>query len=65
MVKFLKGSFTINSFEQYNRENNKRSERDDYKYENEKEIKEKCKIIINNEIIPFSYFYKFKKLINK
>ena len=27
---------------------------------NEKEIKENCKIRINNEIIPFSFFYKFK-----
>ena len=30
------------------------------KYNNEKEIKEICEIKINNEIIPFSYFYKFK-----
>ena len=28
--------------------------------ENEKEIKENCEIRINDEIIPFSYFYKFK-----
>ena len=27
---------------------------------NEKEIKENCEIKINNEIIPISYFYKFK-----
>ena len=27
---------------------------------NEKEIKENCEIKINNEIIPFSYFHKFK-----
>jgi len=52
----------INSFEQYKRENKWRKDKeDDYKYENEKEIKENCKIKINNEIIPFNYFYKFNK----
>ena len=30
-------------------------------YENEKEIKENCEIKINDEIIPFCYFYKFNK----
>ena len=30
-------------------------------YENEKEIKEKCEIKINNKKIPFSYFHKFDK----
>ena len=29
--------------------------------ENEEEIKENCKIKINDKIIPFSYFYKFDK----
>ena len=29
--------------------------------ENEKEIKDNIKIYIDNNIIPFSYFYKFKK----
>ena len=35
----------------------------DYKkeWENEKEIKENCEIRINDIIIPFSYFCKFKK----
>ena len=35
---------------------------DEFKEEycNEKEIKDNCEIRINNEIIPFSYFYKFK-----
>ena len=46
----------INSYEDYNR---------DFElydtYKNEKEIKEKCEIKINNEKILFSYFYKFKK----
>ena len=35
-----------------------KNKKDDYKYENEKEIKEKCKIKINNKKIPFSYFHK-------
>ena len=49
----------INSYEQATRE---------YKYieykkenENEKEIKDNCEIIINDELIPFSYFHKFNK----
>ena len=35
--------------------------------ENEKEIKENCEIRINDEIIPFSYFYKLiqKLFFNK
>ena len=52
----------INSFEQFKRENNRKNEEDDYKYENEKEIKEKCKIKIDNIIVPFNYFYKFNKI---
>ena len=31
-----------------------------YKSEKEQELKEKCKIKINNKIVPFNYFYKFK-----
>ena len=43
----------INSYEQSNRE---------YKFKkNEKEIKDNCKIRINDELIPFSYFHKFNK----
>ena len=30
-------------------------------YENEKEIKDKCKIKINEENIDFNYLYKFKE----
>ena len=30
-------------------------------YENENEIKDNCQIRINDELIPFSYFYTFKK----
>jgi len=52
----------INSFEEYKREWKIKDKEDDYKYENEKEIKENCKIKINNEIIPFNYFYKFNKI---
>ena len=49
----------INSYEQATREDKF------YEYkkenENEKEIKDNCKIIINDELIPFSYFHKFNK----
>ena len=47
----------INSYEQSNRED----KYIEYKKENEneKEIKDNCKIRINNELIPFSYFHKF------
>ena len=49
----------INSYEQATREN----KYIDYKKENEneKEIKDNCEIRINNELIPFSYFYVFNK----
>ena len=46
----------INSYEEDRRSENWEIE-DEYK--NEDEIK-KCEIKINNEIIPFNYFYKFK-----
>ena len=52
----------INSFEQCKRELNWKDNKDDYKYENEKEIKENCIIKINNIIIPFDYFHKFNKI---
>ena len=48
----------INSYENYIRENNFKFEKE---YENEKEIKDNCEIIINDELIPFSYFHKFNK----
>ena len=51
----------INSFEEYKRINFLDNDKDDYKYKNEKEIKENCIIKINNNIIPFNYFYKFKE----
>ena len=51
----------LNSFEEYKRINKYDDKEDDYKYENEKEIKKNCIIKINNKIIPFSYLYKFKE----
>ena len=52
----------INSFEECKRIRGWKDKEDDYKYENEKEIKENCKIKIdNNNIIPFNYYYEFKK----
>ena len=52
----------INTFEEYKRFHEwDFDEKDDYKYVNEKEIKENCIIKINNKIIPFNYFYKFKE----
>ena len=52
----------INSFENWKRENWWRGDReDDYKYENEKEIKENIIIKINGKIIEFTYKYKFKE----
>ena len=55
----------INSFEESKR-NDKYNfinikEKDYYLYENEKEIKENCKIKINNNEINFNYYYKFKE----
>ena len=46
----------INTFEEHKRINDLDDEEDDYKYENEKEIKENCIIKINNKRIPFNYF---------
>ena len=51
----------LNSYEEDKRRNKYNDEKVDFKYENEKEIKENCIIKINNKIIPFNYFYKFKE----
>ena len=51
----------INSFENIKREMEWVDEEYDYKYENEKEIKENIEIKINEKIIEFTYYYKFKK----
>ena len=50
----------INTFEEFKRKY-EWNEEDDYKYVNEKEIKENRIIKINNKIISFNYFYKFKE----
>ena len=50
----------INSYEQYRKEYNIKVDFDKNEYENEEEIK-KCEIRINDEIIPFCYYYKFNK----
>ena len=52
----------INSFENYKRETLfTKDKEDDYKYENEKEIKDNIEIRINGKKIEFSYLYKFNK----
>jgi len=48
----------INSYEKWYKNNKWREFKEEYC--NEKEIKKNIVIAINNEIIPFSYFYKFK-----
>ena len=49
----------INSYEEYQRNNNKNKELDESEL-NEEEIN-KCEIRINKKIIPFNYFYNFEK----
>ena len=49
----------INSFEDSRRDHTWMNDKKEYY--NEKEIKEKCEIIINGKVIPFSYKYKFNK----
>ena len=51
----------INSFEASKKQIYWINGKNYYLYENEKEIKEKCIIKINDKIIPFSYFNKFNK----
>ena len=45
----------INTFEKLKRQNEWGDREDDYKYENEKEIKDNCEIKINNNRIVNSY----------
>ena len=52
----------INSFDHFKRENPHVI--GDCINENEKELKQNCEIKINNILINFSYFYKFKKVEN-
>jgi len=51
----------INSFENNKRIYGYEDKEDDYKHENEKEIKENIEIRINGKKIEFSYKYKFNK----
>ena len=51
----------INSFENYKRIKKLGEKEDDYKYENEKELKENIEIRINGKKIEFSYLYKYNK----
>ena len=51
----------INTFENWKMEIKRKDKEDDYKFENEKEIKDNCIIKINDAIIPFSYYYNFNK----
>ena len=51
----------INSFENVKREKEWEHEDDDWKYSNEKEIKENIEIKINEKIIEFTYYYQFNK----
>ena len=51
----------INSFENFKRLLDLEDGDDDWKYENEKEIKENIEIKINGKIIEFTYYYQFKK----
>ena len=49
----------INSFENFKRETLIGDQEDDWKYNNERELRENIEVKINGKIIPFSYFYKF------
>ena len=52
----------INSYEEYYRHFNNEMTKEDFdKYGNEKELKNNCKIKINNNYIEFNYIYKFKE----
>ena len=52
----------INSFENYKKEKKMKDQENDYEFKNEKEIKEKCQIIINNKKLNFNYYNKFQKV---
>ena len=49
----------INSFENFKRETNLSEQEDDWKFNNEKELRENIEIKINGKTMPFSYSYKF------
>ena len=52
----------INSFENYQRMEGIKSKKDDWKFNNEKEIEENVQIKINDIDIDFTYTYKFPKV---
>ena len=54
-----KKTWILNSFESWNHVDKIKTET--FKYENANEIKNSIKIQINDNIIPFSYKYSFKK----
>ena len=76
-ISYGRNERIISSYEEYYKENKdlieeikdeekrKKWINEENKNKNEKEIKENCIIEINNEKIPFSYFYKFKRKENK
>ena len=49
----------INSFENFKRETNISEQEDDWKFNNEKELRENIEIKINGKTMPFSYSYNF------
>ena len=54
----------INSYEEYQRTYKRNFHfiaEDASKYNNEDEIKNNCRIRVNNQLIPFSYYYNFKE----
>ena len=51
----------INSYEERKRNSNMNYNKDNSQFLNEKEIKESCKIFIDDKAISFAYFYKFNK----
>jgi len=51
----------INSSERWKKSNGYWKEEDYYKCENEREMKENCEITIDYNIIPFCYYFVFKK----
>ena len=52
----------INSYEQRIKDGELEHNKNDLYFQNEKEIKENCNIIVDNKPIEFSYFFKFDKI---
>ena len=51
----------INSFENWKREYKEEDDKDDYKYENEMELKENTEIKMDEKLIEFTYYCEFNK----